>query len=89
MSKSYRSKPHEISAFKFEGNNTNYPEWFNEFIYKGGASVTINKKSSHITVYGREQEEKAFEGDWICLSRHKKAYVLENKAFKSYYEEIK
>lgn len=53
-----------------------------EAVEIGGASVTINNKTKHITIYGKNQSETAFLNDWICRSIHGKLYVLDNQTFR-------
>ena len=77
------SLPHTIEAFKFSGHETKPPQWFVEAVHTGRASVTINNKDAYITVFSKEQFEKAFLQDWVCLSDHGKIFVIDNETMKS------
>lgn len=86
MAKKYKSKPHNIDAFRFSVKTRAYPEWFTKAIHEGKASLTINNKSRYISIYGKDQEEKAYTDDWVCLSNDGKLYVLPDDIFQKYYE---
>ena len=86
MAKKYRSKPHEIDAFRFSNKKRAYPQWFIDQMHLGKASVSDDNKHRYITVYGQDQVERAYTDDWICLSGHGKLYVLSNENFKQGYE---
>ncbi len=65
------SIPHTIKGFKFEGKDTIYPDWFEDYTHKGKAHVVINeyKLLIHVTLYDvKGDSRRAYEGDWICLS---------------------
>lgn len=86
----YRSKSHTVQGFQFrpQSINDDKPDWFIEAEKIGKASVTINPKQQHITIYSEFHEERAAPGWWICLSPVGKLYVLNDDDFKSLYEEI-
>lgn len=85
----YKSKPHTIRAFQFTLEIRDFPDWFTEAETLGKASVTRNHKSQFITVYGdRDQVEKAYYGDYVCISEHGKIYVLPEAIFNQYYEGV-
>jgi hypothetical protein len=87
MAKKYKSKPHEIQAFRFTKKKREFPDWFLKAIEKGRASVTVNDKQQFITIYGnQDQVEKAYHNDCVCFSSHGKLYVLPNEIFNEYYE---
>lgn len=87
MAKKYISNLHTIDAFRFTKKQRKLPDWFIEAVHEGKASVTINHKDRYITIYGKDQEEKAYHLDWVCLSPHGKLYVLEDKVFNECYIE--
>ena len=86
MARKYQSKPHQIDAFRFTKKDRKFPEWFTEAIEKGNASVTINGEIRYISIYGKEQTEKAYDLDCVCLSGDGKLYVLPNEIFMKYYK---
>ena len=82
----YTSKPHTIEAFQFINDKLKPPQWFIDEVRIGKASVTINPKSKHITIYGEYNTEIARLDDWICRADHGKIYVLDNKRFRKSYQ---
>lgn len=87
MSKIYNSIPHTIEAFRFTNKPRDLPEWFLDAVIKGKASVTRSKDEVCINIYGKNQTEKAFLDDFVCLSPWGKIYVLDDKTFCEGYKE--
>lgn len=86
MSKTYKSKPNTIEAFRFTNKDRDFPDWFIKAIHDGRASVTRNKNEQCITIYGDNQMEKAYLDDFVCLSQWGKIYKLDDETFKQCYE---
>jgi hypothetical protein len=84
----YISNPEEIEAFQFLSNETMAPKWFVKSYREGKASVTINPKDSHITIYGENQTEKAMLSDWICRGIGGKIFVIDNENFKKHWSKL-
>lgn len=86
----FKSKPHTIEAFQFNGDmKFKPPKWFMDAYRTNGVQVTISEKyGNYITVYGQDQVEVAREGYWVCIADHGKIYVLDDKSFRASYKAI-
>lgn len=84
----YKSKPHTVKAFQFNVPFVEHEvDWYWEQVKKGKASTTYNRDGSYISVYSKKgQIERAYIGDWVCLSKQDKLYVIDDKTFKECYE---
>lgn len=84
----FKSKPHEIEAFQFNGDiPDDLPNWFTEAQEKNKIQVTISDRyGKYISVYGDNQIEIAREKFWVCHADHGKIYVLDDSSFKESYE---
>ena len=76
----YHSRPTTIRAFQFTENNIKPPVWFVEACVKGEASVTINGKERHITIYNDGERYIARTYDWITCDEDG-LLVVKNKRF--------
>lgn len=86
MARKYQSLPHKIDAFRFTKKDREFPDWFNKAVRIDKAQVTTNGDVRYISIYGKEQTEKAYHLDWVCLSADGKLYVLDDKTFNKYYK---
>lgn len=82
----YKSKPHTIEAFQFNGDmKFKPPKWFMDAYHTNGVQVTISEKyGNYISVYGDGQVEIAREGYWVCHHQGK-IYVLNDEKFRKSY----
>lgn len=83
----FKSKPHEIEAFQFKGNESEYPNWFLELYRVGGVFITITNKNQYIEIITKRGSLKAFMGEWICKNSSNNLFVLSEEELKNgFYE---
>jgi len=64
----YRSRPHDISAFRFEGEKTKAPEWFYLASEVNKVRVVLNDRERAIYIENQPGDVvKAYLGQWICM----------------------
>lgn len=70
------SKPHQIEAFRFEGTEIGFPDWFWKEYQLGRAFITINHKTQYIEVIAKQGSQKAYFKDYVCINKSGNMFVL-------------